>query len=314
MAKYVPDVTTNRWVIIAEGRVKRPQYLKPPPAGQAGKACVFCPGNEKTSGSEVYRMGSGEPNTEGWQVRVIANKYPITDFHEVIIHSPDDEKDIDKLPLEQVHKILLTFRDRYNFHAKNGHVLIFNNSGEAAGASIRHPHSQLIVIPRQINIDALNLEPITNIIIESRYFTMFCPEFSQWPFEVWIAPKTRNETFGQISSEAIGDLAAFLQGALRRLIKHLYSGAHLHPGMPMVSFKEAPAYNFYIHHAQDWYIRIIPRLIHRAGLELGTGLSVNIIDPTDASEILKHEAKTTGTEAQTTDSSQPIPTEANSNK
>lgn len=289
MAKFVPDVTTNRWVIIAEGRLKRPRDAKAGPGVQ--KVCVFCPGFEKIPGEELYRIGTGGPYEPGWQVRVIANKYPITDFHEVIIHSPDDERDIDRLPLEQVHRILLAFRERFNFHSKNGHVLIFNNVGEQAGASIRHPHSQLVVIPRQINVEALALEPITNVIADNRHFVVFCPEFSQWPFEVWIAPKKRNETFGQISSEAIGDLAVVVQDTLRRLIVHLSSEGHIHPGVPMVHFTDGPAYNFYIHFGQDWYLRFIPRLIHRAGFELGTGLSVNIMDPADAAEILKEEVK-----------------------
>lgn len=291
MAKFVPDVTTNRWIIIAEGRSRRPKDTGKSQQTGVNKICVFCPGFEKLSGSEVYRLGPGEPNTSGWQVRVIANKYPITDFHEVIIHSPDDKKDIDSLPLEHVHKILLTFRDRYNFHSKNGHVLIFNNVGEAAGASISHPHSQLVVIPKQINLDVLAFEPIINTVVESVHFTVFCPDFSQWPFEVWIAPKKRGEYFGQISQEAIGDLASVLQDTLKRLIFHLTAGQHFHPGVPMVTFKDGPAYNFYIHHGQDWYIRIIPRLVHRAGLELGTGLSVNIVDPVDAAETLKQEIK-----------------------
>ena len=286
MAKFVPDVTTNRWVIIAEGRSRRPHDAV---KDQVHKVCVFCPGFEKVPGDELYRLGGGKPFGPGWQVRVIQNKYPITDFHEVIIHSPDDKKDIDELPLEQVYRILLVFRDRYNFNSKNGHVLIFNNVGEQAGASIHHPHSQLVVIPKQINVEALALEPIMNVIYDNKYFVTFCPDFSQWPFEMWIAPKRRGEFFGQIASEALGDLAKVLQEALRRLIFHLSGGPHYHPGVPMVEFKQGPAYNFYIHFGQDWYIRIIPRLIHRAGFELGTGLSVNIVDPTDAAEILREE-------------------------
>lgn len=287
MAKFVPDVTTNRWVIIAEGRQKKPSDVKGIPNAQ--KVCVFCPGFEKLPGEEVFRVGEGRAYEPGWQVRVIKNKYPITDFHEVIIHSPDDARDIDTLPLEQVHRILIAFRERYNFHAKNGHVLIFNNVGEAAGASIGHPHSQLVVIPRQINVDALALEPITNVVVDNRHFVVFCPEFSQWPFETWIAPKKRDELFGAISAEAIGDLGHVLGETLRKIIHHLTVGEHFHPGMPMVTFRGGPAYNFYIHFGQDWYIRIIPRLIHRAGFELGTGLSVNIVDPADAAEILREE-------------------------
>lgn len=289
MAKFVPDVTTNRWVIIAEGRSKRPQETKG--AEGVGKICVFCPGFEKIPGEELFRIGPGAPYEPGWQVRVIANKYPITDFHEVIIHSPDDKLDIDRLPLEQVHRILLAYRERYNANTKNGHVLIFNNVGEQAGASINHPHSQLVVFPRQINVEALALEPITNVVFDNKHFVTFCPDFSQWPFEMWIAPKRRNETFGQITSETLGDLAVVLQDALRRLLAHLVAGEHIHLGVPMVTFKDGPAYNYIIHFGQDWFLRIIPRLIHRAGFELGTGVSVNIIDPADAAEILRQEVK-----------------------
>ena len=288
MAKYVPDITTNRWVIVAEGRSKRPTDAKSA-GGNVNKVCVFCPGFEKIPGEELFRVGKGAPYEPGWQVRVIKNKYPITDFHEVIIHSPDDQKDIDQLPLSQVKLILEVYRARYNVNLPNGHAIIFNNVGEVAGASINHPHSQLVVVPKQITLDTLQLEPIVNTIFESSKFVVFCPNFSQWPFEIWIAPKKRNQLFGQISDEEIADLASVLQDILRRLIYHLGGGSHFHPGVPMVTFKEGPAYNFYIHHGQDWYIRIVPRLIHRAGFELGTGLSVNIIDPADAAEVLRQE-------------------------
>lgn len=291
MAKYVPDVTTNRWVIIAEGRSKRPTDAKVKEG--VNKICVFCPGFEKVPGEEVYRMGPGKPYEPGWQVRVIKNKFPITDFHEVIVHSPDDMADLDSLPLEAVNRVLLTFRERFNFHQKNGHVLIFNNVGEQAGASIRHPHSQLVVIPKQITLDTLMMEPVTNIVEDKRHFTVFCPEFSQWPFETWIVPKTHGQIFGEITADALGDLSAVLQNTLKRIITHLTGGSHFHPGVPQVAFKDGPAYNFYIHHGTDWYIRIIPRLIHRAGFELGTGLSVNIVDPADAAEILKQEISDT---------------------
>lgn len=287
MAKFVPDLTTDRWVIIAEGRSKRPHEPEVPK--NAVKVCFFCPGYEKIPGEELYRIGQGGPGEIGWKVRVIHNKYPITDFHEVIIHSPDDVADIDTLPLPQVELILQTYRQRFNANFENGHVIIFNNVGEAAGASIRHPHSQLVVVPRQITMDTLKQEPITNIITDNNHFVVYCPDFSQWPFELWIAPKKKDTYFGQITDLEIVDLAAVLQTALKRLILHLTEKdkASYHPGMPMVVFKGAPAYNFYIHHDKNWYIRIIPRLVHRAGFELGTGLSVNIVDPTDAAAALK---------------------------
>ena len=168
-------------------------------------------------------------------------------------------------------------------------MIIFNNVGEVAGASIRHPHSQLVVVPKQINLDSIPLETVVNVVVDNKNFIVFCPDFSQWPFEVWIAPKKRSEFFGQITDGAIKDLASVLQNAIKRLIQHLSGGSHFHPGVPLVSFKDGPAYNYYIHHGKDWYIRIIPRLVHRAGFELGTGISVNIVPPEDAAEALKQE-------------------------
>lgn len=273
---------------MAEGRSKRPTDNGS--GKNVSKICVFCPGNEKIPGEEVYRIGSGSPYESGWQVRVIKNKYPITDFHEVIIHGPSHELDLDRLPLSQVELVLKAYKDRFNVHLANGQVIIFDNVGEVAGASINHPHSQLVVVARQINLDDLKLEPAVNIIFETDNFQAFCPEFSQWPFEVWIAPKKGGEMFGQIADEVLSDLAQVLQQTLTRLIAHLTNSEHFHPGMPMVTFKGPPAYNFYIHHGVDWYIRIIPRMVHRAGFELGTGLSVNIVDPADAAQILREEA------------------------
>jgi hypothetical protein len=46
-------------------------------------------------------------------------------------------------------------------------------------------------------------------------------------------------------------------------------------------------YNYYISPREDWYLRIIPRFVHRAGFELGTGLSVNVVEPADAAMAYK---------------------------
>ena len=210
------------------------------------------------------------------------NKYPITDIHEVIIHSPNHDKDIEDLKIEEVRLLLKVYRERYVEHKQDGHVMIFCNHGKHAGASLTHPHSQLVVIPRQINLDTLVREPMMNIIEDNHAFVTYCPDFSQWPYEVWIAAKEKESTFGDIDEEGIRDLAEILQRALKRLKRK-----HQEPEVKKIH-REAPfAYNFYIHHSKNWFIRIIPRLIHRAGFELGTGLSVNIIDPIEAAKELQ---------------------------
>lgn len=241
-------------------------------------ACPFCPGNEEMSPEEVYRMGDGAVNEKGWDVRVVSNKYPITDFHEVIIHAPDKEKDLHDLPAEHTVKVFQTYRQRYNFYKEKGNVIIFCNRGERAGASIQHPHSQLVVLPKQINMDTLRREPLSNVVEENKYFDIYCPDFSQWPYEVWIAPKNEKTFFGDISDEEIVDLVDIYMRIMKRL-EEAYNREY--------KTAEGFSYNFYIHPRDDWYIRIIPRFVHRAGFELGTGLSVNVTDPADAARALR---------------------------
>ncbi len=280
MAKYVPDIKTQRWVVIAPGRTSRPEDTTVPKS--EATRCPFCAGNEGLTPPEVYRIGSGEKDKPGWQVRVVPNKYPITDVHEVIIHSPSDTDDIETLPLDQITKILTAYRDRFRAHMDNGQVLIFCNHGLHAGASLKHPHSQLVVIPKQINLDALSCEPINNIVKENTHYITFCPDFSQWPFEQWIAPKIGGNRFSDVFDADIPDLAAVLGEAIRRTAA-VYADARFESLHPNVAF----GYNYYIYHGVNWFIRIIPRFVHRAGFELGTGLNVNIVDPSQAAQYLK---------------------------
>jgi UDPglucose--hexose-1-phosphate uridylyltransferase len=281
MAKYVPDVKTQRWVIIAPARTKRPDQAAAPKTGAS--VCAFCEGNESLTPPEVYRIGAGEKDKPGWQVRVVPNKYAITDIHEVIIHTPNHIDDLEHLPVEQVTRILTTYRDRYRAHEHDGQVIIFANHGFHAGASLIHPHSQLVVVPKQINLDSLYREPITNVVEENTSFIIYCPDFSQWPYETWIAPKTQGTKFGDTPESELPDLAMVLQSVLKKLEK-IYISSTI---KPKDRSDTAFVYNYYIYHGIDWFIRIIPRFIHRAGFELGTGLNVNVVDPTQAAKEIK---------------------------
>lgn len=279
MAKYVPDTKTKRWVIISPARTGRPDQFTP----AQKNICPFCVGNEKSTPPEVYRIGPGEKDTPGWMVRVVPNKFPITDIHEVIIHSPENEKDIVDLPVDQVQRIVVCYRDRYRAHEVNGQVLIFCNHGFGAGASLQHPHSQLAVIPSQINLDTLEREPITNLVKETNLFSCYCPDFSQWPFEIWISPKSAGTRFGDSSDNEIRDLA----GLLKEMLTKLYI-INNDPEVLKGQKKEGFVYNYYIYHGNNWYLRITPRFVMRAGFELGTGLNVNIEDPFEAAQVLRN--------------------------
>ena len=266
MAKFVPDVKTQRWVVIAPGRSDRPSQIHGEPS-----VCPFCLGNENLTPPEVSRVKDGE----SWFVRVVPNKYPVTDTHELIIHSPDHKLDLAEFPISQVEEILKVYLARYQALSPLGQVLIFNNKGIKSGESLLHPHSQVVVFPKQIKLDVLSLEPVRNIVFETAYFIIYCPDFSQWPYEVWIAHKKCCQgeviNFGQTTKVELEELAKALQKILQKLIS-------VFPDL---------SYNFYINPGAPWYLRIIPRLGERAGLELGTGLSVNWVDPENAAENLK---------------------------
>jgi len=287
MAHYVPDSNTRRWVIVAPGRGNRPndikkeirdtQYAIRSKEIEVDTSCPFCGGNEAMTPPEVMRIGDGNPNTVGWDVRVVPNKFPITDIHEVFIHSVHHATDISLLSESHIEKVILAYKMRYLANASKGHVLIFCNQGKAAGASLQHPHAQLVVVPQQIQFDALSREAIVNEVIEDHGFVVYCPEFSQWPYETWITKTGETDTFGDLTDVELPVVAHLLSTTLKRL-RSVLSDEY-----PSQEF----SYNYYISSEKHWFIRIIPRMVERAGFELGTGLSVNPVAPADAAHALK---------------------------
>jgi UDPglucose--hexose-1-phosphate uridylyltransferase len=272
MARFVPDVATHRWVLITPDRGRRPTDTY---AGDEQRpACVLCLTYQNPTQEQIDRFDIGELYTLG-QFKVIPNRFPVTDIHEVIIHGPD-HRDIEEFPLSAIEDLFKVYRTRFGYHQHEGQVIVFNNRGFHAGGSLLHPHSQLVVIPNQINLDALELEPIANVVTENNSFHIYCPEFSQWPYEVWIAPKRPGTYFSEVSDHEIGQLAPLFQNLIRVLLEK----------SDEVRKPERGNYNFYISSSKNWYLRIIPHFKHRAGLELGTGLSVNEKDPTKAAEEL----------------------------
>lgn len=280
--EFLQNQVTKKWVVFAPRRAKRPQAengIEP--------ICPFCPIHENSE-EEVYKI----VDSTGWKVKVITNKYPFAPIHEVIIHSPDHNKNFDLLSVDQIRLIIEAYKHRYNEHSHKGQVYIFHNRGEAGGESLPHPHSQLVVIPFEVVLETPKLEGALGssikgqvvsskgenereknpLILNTKYFMLTCPRASAWPDEVWIAPKSRKKTFGEITNEEISDLAKTLAWLIR--IFDLRHG------------NEFP-FNFYIYPKDDWYLRIIPRLKTLGGFELGTNIYVNTQDPQETIEFIK---------------------------
>ena len=166
------DPILDRWVIISSERINRPsdyrQYRERP---STGGFCPFCSGNEYTTPPEILAFRkSGGPNSPGWSLRVVPNKFPAltiegsTDIsgdglfrtmngvgaHEVIIETPDHEQTLADLPTAAVADVFEAFRSRLVDLKGDGrleYVLIFKNQGPGAGATLEHSHSQLIALP-----------------------------------------------------------------------------------------------------------------------------------------------------------------------
>jgi len=284
MANYISDFLKSRWVVYTPERINR--------TGMNGKEdrCPFCPGAESDTPPEVYRVGGGEANKPGWKIRVIPNLFPITDVHEVVIHSTDHSKNIEDLSQAEVSEILKTYVNRFNFLKTKGKVFIFCNQSLASGASLIHPHSQITVVPKEIPTSTLPVQPIVNIVEQVGEFVSYCPEYSEWTYEMWITgnPKSKNQMtneiqnpkFESLNENQVKDLAIVLQSMLIRLKKVHHSSPHYS--------KKPFGYNFYIYPYENWYLRIIPRFSERAGFELSTGIMVNSVEASRAASELRN--------------------------
>lgn len=271
--EFLQNPLSKKWVILSPRRAKRPDVAR-----GMEPVCPFCPGKESEE-KEVYRVG-GKIGDSKWQVRVLPNKFPFAPIHEIVILSPDHHKSFEDLPISQIELVLKVYRQRYETHKEKGQVYIFHNHGEAGGESLPHPHTQLAVAPFDIKLDMPRLAADGDLKAitmnqqnqETKFFTLFCPKTSQWPDEVWIAPKARGRAFGEIKDAEITDLAFILS----RLIQ-IFDLRH---GL------EFP-FNFYIYPGGDWYLRIIPRVKVLGGFEVGTGIYINTQDPTETIMFIK---------------------------
>jgi len=282
MTELRKDPIIDNWVIISTERGRRPLDYTIKTEGKKKDSCVFCEGNEGETPPEVFafrKKGTTE-NKPGWKVRVIPNKYPALQMeekgiiveeagmlkkmdglgvHEVIIETPYHQKDFDDLSVDNIVLILKTYRERYLYLSKDKrikYILIFKNYGIDGGASLEHPHSQLIatpIIPQRIK-EELNgakeyfdlnrrcifcdyikqeIESKDRLIRETEKFVVISPFAARFPFEIWILPKYHSAYYEKINDDDILSLARIMKETLFKIKKKLNN----------------PSYNFVIHTA-----------------------------------------------------------------
>src|SRR5947207_540446 len=259
MPELRKDPIVGRWVIIATDRARRPATPKNEALATAGSLCPFCEGQEGNTPHEIiaYRDRNTRHNEKGWRVRVVPNKFPALQVegdlhkrgdgiydkmngigaHEVIIECPFHELSMANLSEDNIREVLWVYRDRLVDLKKDPRLvygMLFKNVGAAAGASLEHSHSQLIVTPivpinvweemsgsleffnyrgRCIYCDMIHQEVATEkrIILDTPNFVSFAPYASRFPFEMWVLPKNHNSHYENIQKNEVEDLGTYLK-------------------------------------------------------------------------------------------------------
>lgn len=335
MSEFRCDPITGRQVIIAPQRSRRPiaafsgseSKREPGPAYEAG--CPFCAGNEAMTPPELLALGSGGVSADerGWQVRVVPNRYPAVErtqerprandsasagygAHEVLVESPLHNRQPGSFPPGQMELVIEALHRRGEALAgdpKLHYLQFFRNYRSGAGASLEHPHSQIIALPFVPPLLRRELEQtrklylagggcpfcrlleeecvlMERIIALNESFSAFIPYAARSPFESWILPRRHGASFLGTGAEERAALAAILERVLRALAQAL----------------DDPPYNYYLHAAPlrspplpyyHWHIEIHPRVGINAGFEMGSGVYINEIVPEEAARFIREKGR-----------------------
>ncbi|QEC46700.1 DUF4921 family protein [Baekduia soli] len=320
------DPLTGLRGIIAQHRAQRPggglAIPQPPPPIDADSD-PFAAGHEHRTPPELFavRPGGGPPDTPGWTVRVVPNLYPALEAggvepepshapdlftaapargaHEVVVNAPDPVGSLADLTAGQVAVAMDVWRARMRAHADAAYVHVTVNECAAGGASLPHTHTQLFAldfVPSQIarererftahatrTMGGNLLQDLVQEEVRQRdrlvavddEGVLLSPYAAALPYQLLLAPRVPRARFEDDGPVA----AALLHDALQRLRRRF--GGVVPPLNLWVRTAPRGAEHF------CWHIDIVPRLTPLAGLELGTGLHLNIVSPEQAAADLR---------------------------
>jgi UDPglucose--hexose-1-phosphate uridylyltransferase len=305
------DRLGGRTVIVAAGRAARPHQFTTAPDETRTGDCPFCPGHEESTPPEIARTGDGAPGTPGWRVRVFPNLFPIvggdagpgtTGAHEVVALSPDHAASLGQLDDASAAEVFLVLRDRVRAHLVAGHAyaLALVNHRRAAGASIAHPHAQVLAldfVPPAVEagvarfaaagddlvlLDAHAGSPLLDDAAAIPGVLAWSPHAASSPALVRVAHTGAGPDFAAADDDEVVAVARATRAVLARLHAWLAD----------------PPYNLVVHTAPPgtaagdfhWYVEITPRVSVVAGFEQATGVLVNTMPPEQAAAALRNPA------------------------
>lgn len=325
MPQLRQNIVTGEWVIIAPERSKRPSdFISAETIKNDSKInCPFClngPSYQRTRLKDfendfVYVFPNKYPafvedpkhcsNRSHRLEGGFYNVRPSSGGHDVLAIKDHDQQLFD-FPLETWRDMLAMTKRRYQHWRQDCNTeysMMIYNQGVKAGASIDHPHAQIMasnIVPNHISKElagaeryftdsggcvfceliAHELAEKTRLIEENSNFVAITFYAARFPFEVWVLPKNHQAHFETETDEIIESLSAIMKKVTTRL------GGVLH----------RPALNFFIHDLPTsieqadyyhWHVEITPRVSTYGGFELGSGTIIDIIAPEDAAEFLR---------------------------
>ena len=339
------NAITEQIVVFASGRSSRPKqtaHVGPSKKTSLHPAhdntCPFCAGNEDKTPETLFEIKGADG---GWQTRAVRNAFPAVmppeggvtrvetllkdssalnaerpavGHHEVIIESPRHNAPTSKGSGEDLYRLVRSWWERGNVLARKDpalqHILYFKNQGSVAGASLVHPHAQLVAlpfIPRDVRVghqsnlgyfldkrvsvfdrtieeelgaheEGTTKDQFASRVVElNDDFVAFIPYAATSPFNLWIMPLRPNAHFIEATDADLQSFAAILSNCLRRL------DACLNEPDLNILLKSAPLPGRHSQEAYNsssffrWYLTITPRLGAgaMAGFELGSGIFSN---------------------------------------
>jgi UDPglucose--hexose-1-phosphate uridylyltransferase len=305
----------GRWVTISGDRAFRPGAFDPRmlPIEADERPCPFCPGHEEATPPALETYGPAGQ----WLVRVVPNLYPAfsgqdpltvehlgpvftqaraSGIHEVFVFTPDHGSSWADLDDKQAGLVMAALRDRFEDHANTPGVRYTQaivNHGREAGASVAHPHGQLLgipFVPKEISDEEHGFERFAGgcvlcttleaeveagyrTILEDDGAVVLCPFWSGTPYEMLVIPRAHE---GHLHEAKPGDLVS-VGRAIQRVLHRLRE------------LLDDVAYNLVFHsspHLHDntfhWHAHVLPKVTTRAGFELGTGVLINVVPPEQA--------------------------------
>lgn len=315
------DPLTGRWVVVSTERGERPFAFSPCSTqvqADPARPCPFCPGNEESTPPALETYGP----SGGWLVRVVPNLYPafagdhlfVVDhrgpvftqavaggIHEVLVLSPEHTTGWDRLSAEQSGLVMAAIRDRIEEHSaipglRYSQAIV--NSGREAGASIEHPHGQLLgmsFVPRELAEEQAGFARFTGrcllctsadaeedarhrVVYADERVLVLCPFWSGVPFEMLVIPRSHDAHLQRAATEDLVAVGRSIQKVLAQLKQRFDQVAY------NVVFHSAP---YRADEPYHWHVHIWPKLTTLAGFEFGTGVLINVVAPEQAAEELR---------------------------